>query len=79
MLCPLIPINCEGTQIVKFQWETVKCGLETHSLYEVQNRDSYRKYVEEHLSNVLEKKHLCVLSVDKKKRLLSKKLPGYKH
>ena len=60
------------TPIEGYQWETV----ETHTLNEVQNRASYRKYIEDNIRDVLQKQNLCVLGVEHEKCLLTKKLPG---
>jgi hypothetical protein len=56
------------TPIEGYQWETV----ETHTLNEVQNRASYRKYIEDNIRDVLQKQNLCVLGVEHKKNPIEK-------
>ncbi|KAG2869846.1 hypothetical protein PC114_g27651, partial [Phytophthora cactorum] len=67
----------EETQIDAFKWESVsdECGQEI-ALTEEQQRERYRAYVEDNISDELIEKQLCVIGVEKGENILTVQVRG---
>ncbi|TMW60545.1 hypothetical protein Poli38472_000587 [Pythium oligandrum] len=75
----LVPFTTEDpTPAEAFTWESV---CDEHDqlivLAEEQQRERYRTYVEDNIGDVLAKKQLCVLGMEKGKNILSATVPGH--
>ncbi|KAL3665302.1 hypothetical protein V7S43_009930 [Phytophthora oleae] len=68
----------DPAHVAAFKWKSIlgKNGKKI-MLTEEQQRERYRKYVEDNIRDVLETENLCVVSVEEGQDILSVKVPGY--
>ncbi|TMW69870.1 hypothetical protein Poli38472_002026 [Pythium oligandrum] len=74
-----VPFTTEDpTPVEAFTWESV-CNEHGQLivLTEEQQRERYRRYVEDNIGDVLAEKKLCVLGVEKGKNILTATVPGH--
>jgi hypothetical protein len=68
----------DHTSVDPFQWESVRdVSGQDIVLFEEQQRDRYRAYVEENIGRVLTEKKLCVVGVEKGQNILTVRVPGH--